>query len=133
MCLWRQDSSLVAVVDSAEPGGTGFESRCDLNLSFVHIYAVTQTVQIRGIIMPTERITDPPIKNVQKKEWLICQKWHVNGQWNLYFGWKMALTNKWNNKLLLTTSDTTLLLLVRFLEYLLNDIFKINKYLKSFF
>ena len=26
---------------------------------------VTQTVQIRGIIMPAER-TDPPIKNVQK-------------------------------------------------------------------
>ena len=58
MCLWRQDSSLVAVVDSAEPGGTGFESRWDRNLSFVHIYAVTQTVQIRGIIMPTERITE---------------------------------------------------------------------------
>ena len=66
ICLWGQDSLLVAVADYAEPGGTGFESRCDRNLSLVHIYAVTQTVQIRGIIMPTERIIDPPIKNVQK-------------------------------------------------------------------
>ena len=61
------DSSLVAVVDS-EPGGIGFESRCGRNLSLVHIYAVTKTVQIRGKIMPTERITDPPIKNVQKNK-----------------------------------------------------------------
>ena len=65
-CLWRQDSSLVAVVDSAESGGTGLESRCGRNLFLVHIYAGTQTVQIRGIIMPTELITDPPIKNVHK-------------------------------------------------------------------
>ena len=66
ICVWRQDSSLVAVVESAEHGGTGFESRCGRNLSLVHIYAVTQSVQIRSIIMPTERITDPPIKNVHK-------------------------------------------------------------------
>ena len=65
--LWRQDSSLVAVVDSVEPGGTGFESRCGRNLSLVHIYAETQTVQIHGIIMSTERINDPPIKKRTKK------------------------------------------------------------------
>ena len=53
----RQDSSLVAVVDP-ELRGTGLESRCGRNLSLVHKYAVTYSGQIRGIIMPTERIND---------------------------------------------------------------------------
>ena len=45
------------MVDS-ESGGTGFGSRCGRYLSLVHTYAVTQTVQIHGIIMTTERITN---------------------------------------------------------------------------
>ena len=45
-----------SVVDS-EPGGTGFESRCDRNLSLGHTHAVNQTVQNHGILMRTERRT----------------------------------------------------------------------------
>ena len=53
--IWRQDSLLVAWLTH---GGTGLESRCGRYLSLVHTYAVTQTVQMYGIIMTTERITD---------------------------------------------------------------------------
>ena len=44
---------MVVWLTHAEPGGTGFWPLCGRYIFLVHTYAVTQTVQIRGIIMTT--------------------------------------------------------------------------------
>ena len=65
--LWRQDSSLAAWLTQSPWYRVLIPLRY---ISFVHTYAATQTVQIRGIIMQTERITDSRRikKRTKKKE-----------------------------------------------------------------
>ena len=79
------------MVDS-EPGGTGFESLCGRYIFLVHTYAVTQTFQIRGIIMTATAAAYTavvaydrfaPHKKTYKKirKYKICQSCqYVNGQ-----------------------------------------------------
>ena len=93
------------------PGVPGSSPAAAETFPLVHTYAVPNTVENRGIIMTTERITDSRrMKNVKKNDqWpiskLTCKR--SIKKW-------LALTNKRNNKLLILPSDATLLLLVRF-------------------
>ena len=60
---------LIDSVVGSEPGATGFEFLCGLYISSVCTCAVTQTVQIREIIMTTEGITDSRrIKNIKERK-----------------------------------------------------------------